>query len=635
MEDIRSAISNGLAREVWNQIYEASRHELNAPPLTPRSIIEGRSETFSKQNNPDYSVCFEAGQRILRNALVFLVTEDKKHLECALRQIWALLDADVWPDWIDQAHLYMGNPADLRTGMLSQDVGIAYDWLYQHITKEQRDHIVEGLDRRGIQPFFKCIELDAWWMHSLNNWYTVIIGGLGIAGMALGSDHPKAKELVGLSHAKMIQYLSIYGPEGEFNESMAYSNSTRIPVNYFHAYHYHIRGAQNPLALAPFPETAKWTRYSTLAPGRYPAFGDGHVDAGPEVEFMTAIATATQDRELQHFCTQKFKTSKNPYLLLWFDPTLRESKNTTLKLAKCFKANAAQAYSRSDWNPEGPKMTVYGKAARDHNHEHNDVGQICIDSLGERMVTDPGSPSGYPADFFGEHRWEYYNASTRGHNVLMFGGREQRFETDQKDTKGEMDIAAISGKILKTTADPKMGSAWSWDLTPAYDGVTMVRRTMVHLIPGIAVILDEAKLEKEEEISLRWHIQNHAKVDPYGRFLIRGQNARITAQVSVLEGNLIGHEERRHLYKTPYDRDRIGDRLEQRREPYIETRLFGSHCKILTLFAAITSTAEPDVFWQKHNQGWEITTIDGTYRVQLKNHQILIESPNNGKKMTI
>jgi|TARA_B110000495_G_C22811364_1_gene473670 hypothetical protein len=40
------------------------------------------------------------------------------------------------------------------------------------------------------------------------------------------------------------------------------------------------------------------------------------------------------------------------------------------------------------------------------------------------MIIDPGSPSGYPADFFDENRWKYYNASIIGHNVPMFGGRE-------------------------------------------------------------------------------------------------------------------------------------------------------------------------------------------------------------------
>ena len=43
------------------------------------------------------------------------------------------------------------------------------------------------------------------------------------------------------------------------------------------------------------------------------------------------------------------------------------------------------------------------------------------------------------------------------------------------------------------------------DLTAAYDGVKSARRTVVHLLPRIAVVLDEGELDESEEISLRWH----------------------------------------------------------------------------------------------------------------------------------
>ena len=156
-----------------------------------------------------------------------------------LRIARIVIDESVWPDWIDRAHLKFGLPVDLRTGMLSQDIGIGFDWLYTSLSDEERKRIVEGLNRRGIQPFLTSMAQDPWWANELSNWCTVIIGGLGIAGMALVGEHPKAEYLVELSLEKMTDYLSIYGSEGEFNESVAYSNATRIPVNYFMAHHYH------------------------------------------------------------------------------------------------------------------------------------------------------------------------------------------------------------------------------------------------------------------------------------------------------------------------------------------------------------------------------------------------------------
>jgi hypothetical protein len=312
-----------------------------------------------------------------------LLTEDARYRSTALEQMWALFDESVWPDWIDQAHIRFGYSADLRTGMLSQDVAIGFDWLYPYLSDTERERIMEGLNRRGIQPFLTSMEQDPWWAHELNNWFTVIVGGLGIAGMALGDAHPRSQELIDLSLNPMRDYLSIYGRGGEFNESIAYSNATRIPVTYFFAYYYHIRGGNNALAEHPFPQTGEWTVYSTLPPGRYSDFGDGWVGPPPQVEYMTAIAAASRNPVLQGFSKRFLEASSNPFLLLWFDPDLKaDSPEGILPRGRAFCDNGAQLFSRSDWDPERAEMIVYGKAKRDHNHEHNDVGQLCIDARG-------------------------------------------------------------------------------------------------------------------------------------------------------------------------------------------------------------------------------------------------------------
>ena len=247
---VKASLEDGFLGEIWDRIQTECDREIGAPVLTARSMVKGRSESSARLNNPDYTICRAAGQRILRNALAMLLTEKNVYRTTALDQISALLDESVWPDWIDQAHIRFGLPADLRTGMLSQDVGIGFDWLYPFLDGKERAAIVEGLDRRGIQPFETSMAQNPWWSRDLSNWYTVIIGGLGIAGMALGDAHPKSESLVRLSLPMMQRYLSIYGREGEFNESVAYSNATRIPVTYFQAYTYHDPSISNPLARA-------------------------------------------------------------------------------------------------------------------------------------------------------------------------------------------------------------------------------------------------------------------------------------------------------------------------------------------------------------------------------------------------
>ena len=635
MDGVLESIKSGMPREIWELIKKECDGEIGLEPLTPRLSVPKRSPSHAKQNNPDYYICRAAGQRILRNALAFLLTEKGAYRATALEQIWALIDESVWPDWIDRAHLKFGLPVDLRTGMLSQDIGIGFDWLYTSLSDEERKWIVEGLNRRGIQPFLTSMAQDPWWANELSNWCTVIIGGLGIAGMALVGEHPKAEYLVELSLEKMTDYLSIYGSEGEFNESVAYSNATRIPVNYFMAHHYHVGSGQNLIAQKPFPETGEWTIYSVLPPGRYAAFGDGWVGAEPMVSYMTAIAAASRDPVLQGFALRYLKAEPNPLLLLSFDPTVESvSPEGRLPRGRVFHDNGAQIFSRTDWNPEKTTMVVYGKAKRDHNHAHNDVGQLCIDALGERMIVDLGAPSAYPEDFFDENRWKYYNASTLGHNVPMFGGREQRSAEWSGGINHPTDWDKINGVIQQSHFEEESGGYWQLDLTKAYDKVVSVKRTVVHLFPGFVVVLDEGELEKEESISLRWHTISEANLSPDGVFRFESNGVSLVGRIEILDGELESHEIRRHSYEAPYHRDRTGDLLEQRREPYIESALKGSRYRALTLFA-LSGPGSGEGQWKRDQNFWSFDTTDDRCEVSVVNGYLKVQSQSANRRLEV
>jgi len=556
------------------------------------------------------------------------------HKKAAMIQLEALFDPKVWPDWIDQAHIRFGLPADLRTGMLSQDVGIAYDWLYPFLDDSERAFIIEGLDRRGIQPFLESMEKNPWWAHDLNNWYTVIIGGLGIAGMALGDDHPEANRLVEMSLPKMQRYLSIYGEDGSFNESVSYSGATRIPVAYFYAYYYHRAGGDNPLSRPPFPQAAEWSIHATLPPGRWAAFGDGHAEDPVFVSFMTAIASATRDPIIQDYAVRHFGVSANPYELLWLDDKLAESSPAgKYPLGKAFAGNSALIFSRTSWDPDNPGMIVYGKAKRAGNHGHNDLGQVCIDLDGKRMITDPGSPSGYPADFFEDARYRYYNASIRGHNLLMFGGREQRHPSEDRGDKEQVDLSPANGRILKAEFDEETGGIWQLDLTNAYSGTRKVRRTVIHLFPGWVAVLDEAELLDSEAISLRWHTFGPAEPDKQGNFRVIRDTACLDCHVESLSGDHLSLGMERHLYEEPYHLNRIGQPLEQRREPYVEMVLEDSACRILTLFAVSKGGKNESAKWNRRGDVWSWKNQYNSGEVICTNKTLSIHDLKSGKSI--
>lgn len=615
LTDLRKAIQSGVSRQIWEKILGNCNSELGSDPLLGTTPLPGRHDYMVKNNDPDFIICDAAGQRMLRNALAVLVTEETRYRDTALEQIWAVVDEARWPDWISYNHKHFGYPADLRTGMLSQAIGIAYDWMHPFLDTEQKERILEGVDRRGFQPYFKSLDMDPWWIHDLHNWFTVIVGGLGISGMGIGEDHPRAIELVEKATPGMHAFLKMYGREGEFNESVGYSNATRIPVTYFYALMCHEgSGERNYLAEHPFPQTVEWTMHCTLPPGRLALMGDGHLNNPPEAAFIAAIASATRNPIFQGFALKHLEPGHNPLDLLWIDPHLETaSPEGKIPLGKAYQDNSANVSSRTSWDYDSTPMVVYGKAKRDHNHDHNDLGQLCIDSYGETLVVDHGYPKASLPDFFEEARWQYYNASVVGHNVLQFGGREQKVLGLHRGIRKGFDYSQLNGVFTQTEFDDSRGGAWQIDLTAAYEGVESVRRTVLHVLPGFVACLDEARIQKSDTIQLRWNTATDPLLEEGGAFRVRGEKAALVGQFHPLDGEGIERSLEHHAYREPYHLDANGDPIPQQHEPYLLLSKLGNYCRWLTLFA-VGKTSEILPKWTVEKNSCTIQTSLGFCR---------------------
>ena len=633
LAQLRATLEAERTRTLWQQLVEAAREDRSAAALLPSSVFPGRNLQAARHENPDWTLCNAVGQRIMRDALVSLVTERRAYLEPVLRQMEALFDERQWPAWMDQAHERFGYPADLRTGMLAHDVALAYDWMHPLLTAEERGAVLEGLTRRGIEPYRESLRQDPWWTHDLNNWLTVIVGGFGIAGMALDGDHAAARELVERAIPMMERYREIYGPEGEFNESVAYANATRLPVEFFLALQYWQRSPDSPLARHPFPATCRWLLYNTLPPGRVAAFGDAAPEAAPEVGYVAAVAAATQDPTLQWFYQRHARSSVSALEFLWHDPQLKPvAPEAQLPRARCYRTHGATVSSRADWNPTLTASVVYGKAGREANHEHNDVGQLCIDAHAERLITDLGSPSAYPADFFEVERWNYYNASVLGHNIIMIGGRELRTPVRERGTA--VPTETFGGRFLRFWSDDARGASWTMDTTAAYEGALLVRRHVVHLLPSTAAVLDEVRLAASEEISLRWHTIDRASPDSLGRFLVRGRAAWAAGRIVRLDGPAPAVRRGEHAYRAPFDRDRLGDPLEQRRESYVEALVVAPGCRLLSVFALGGQDGDP-ASWNDTGAGLEFRGREVTTRVEVSETTLTVHDVTSGAEVSL
>ncbi|MEA1952496.1 MAG: heparinase II/III family protein, partial [Planctomycetota bacterium] len=295
--------------------------------------------------------------------------------------------------------------------------------------------------------------------------------------------------------------------------------------------------------------------------------------------------------------------------LIGYDPTLKPLNPEGRMLhGHAFAANTMCVSSRTNWNPLATPCVVYGKGGAAYEvHGHHDVGQVCIDGFGKRLIVDAGG--------YASNNKEFYAASS--HNVLTFNGQDMiedrpksRACFDQAEIR---DRPALRAKLLASEFDDKRGGYWVLDTTDVYEGVAQARRMVVHLNPGVVVVLDTAALDKPGDISLRWHTADKCKPDAGGRFVVRsGRNISLESQVSHLGDEALAVARGEH---------------QETRAGYVEASLRATRCTLLTLFCVSDPSKEAQR-WKGSKGSWSIQTAEGVVDVRVSNTELSVAYRN-------
>jgi hypothetical protein len=626
LQDVRSTLTGGHPGQIWKDLLDRAESDLTVAPYTPASRLPHRAPGQAEAENRDYVIVDATATRIKRAALAHLLGGDLRFRDEALRQLTCIFDTKAWPDWRDLAHLQ--HPADLRTGQLMRAIGLAYDWLAPSLSAAERRWIVAGLDRRAIQPYLASLSARASWAFSAvpNNWMTCIVGGAGVAGMALGADHPDSRRLIEEAVGRFQAYLNVLGPEGEFNESIGYAGSMRFPVEFFHLYGYWQGRPADELLDGRLSRFCDWYLYFILPPGVNAAFGDTHTGAPPCVTMFATMAAATRNPVYQWFYEQYRRKAAQRDLcdeLLSYDPTVPVVPPTgRLPLGRGFRGHSACWSSRTDWSPDSTPCVVYGKGGHgSEGHGHHDVGNLCLDGYTQPLIIDSGVPQ-YPADFFGPNRYRYYTAAAWGHNVPVPGGREMRVGSTH------------AAHILAMDFDETRGAVWLADTTALYDGVRRMRRGVIHLLPGIIAVLDRYESNDEDDLSMRWHTSRPVAPSPDGAFEVLNGDARLRAQMACLNGQAVLFRCGAHAYQAPFDRDRLNNPLPQKHESYVEARARARQLSLLTLFS-VSHASRPPTQWVQTEKGWTIESPTGCVHVTGGEMQLVVAAQGHAIRLDL
>ncbi|MGG1515708.1 Ig-like domain-containing protein [Paenibacillus oryzisoli] len=488
--------------------------------------------------------------RIQSLALMYQLTGDTQYSSRAIEQLNVMAD---YPDW------HGGVKNFLSISEMGNVASIGYDWLYDAMTQQERDHLrAKMIQEVLINAKYEYLEggakNNAWWTVSPSNWNLVANGGIAVTALTIGDEadanriHTEASdprfqvpiaESVLQAALSSVQYgIGVFATEGDWPEGTGYWDyATEYFAYMIGALHTTLGTDYGLMEQTGVSETSKYMANLHGPNGPF-NYSDAHLTFLDTPQLLL-FADLLGDPDISWY--RQFTYNKNkkaePMDLIWYRQGLYGSSDP-LELDALYdhplKNNVA--VFRDSWNDPGANYVAIKGGVNDYaitNSLHNnlDVGTFVLDALGVRWAVDLGKDDkdynvlGYfitdpKAD---PNRWDFYRTRAEGSNTLVINpddGPDQALDANAP-------IVAYDSKPEGGYAVVDMTSAYKDDVVYAKRGMMMGQYRSSFLLQ------DELQLKAPSD--LYWFMHTEAPeitVAPDGKSAILKQNGkRLYAQL--------------------------------------------------------------------------------------------------------
>ena len=150
--------------------------------------------------------------RLIYLSAAYKMSGEYEYLEAVRRQ---LKELNAIEDW--------GTYHFLDIGEAALGVGIAYDWLYDEWTKDEKKAIEESVLKKCFATSKKVFAGKDSWMKGDFNWNQVCHGGLSVAALAIYNTYPEEAKFIIERAAECVPYAAkVYEPDGAYPEGASY-----------------------------------------------------------------------------------------------------------------------------------------------------------------------------------------------------------------------------------------------------------------------------------------------------------------------------------------------------------------------------------------------------------------------------
>lgn len=376
-----------------------------------------------------------------------------------------------WNSWTDPTYKCLsGNLACLDSGAILQGVTAVYDMVYDLMSGQERQTILDAMYRLGIRPMYKQLET-----YTDHNIHFAIAAALTSASAAALGERDFLDAYLYRGYANGMRYLDERETSGKL-EGFQYT-ATSLDNIYLSADHVkRITGNADPFN-HPFT-SGKLSRLLAyfLAPSGWGLtnFSDSSYNA--HLSVSATILSNHNDGLAGWYIKEAVSTAPAfiKFRYLSHNGALMTPEAIGLDKSAQFE-DIGYIALRSGWGSDDVLFAFYSDNS-DYGHNHYDDNNFVLNAGGEWLITDPGyydTSSTAKRDF---------STKTIGHNSMLFSGNQQTNKTG----------GALAGFFTSPVLDLAVGNATSSYASTA--NLSQWKRRTLYVKPDYFVMADNVSL---------------------------------------------------------------------------------------------------------------------------------------------
>ena len=441
--------------------------------------------------------------RSLYLGMAYRLTGDDRFAE----RLWRELEnVAVFKDWNPYHHLDVGE--------MCNAFGIAYDWIYEYLSEEQKRVITDALVKKGFEATMDDY-LDRerrrsyrWYQDDPgDNWVFVCNGGATVAALAICDEEWMDREylegIFGYAFSRTYRAVrEMYLPDGSYAEGFTYWNYASDYLGYYITALRSAAGSEYGLCdYEPVHRSAYYVKMMCANTFRSFNFGDA-IETFMCPEVMMWLGKFFADPRITTMRRREVMSEKNTIStvrdIMWYEPCEEVSlEGMALGFGSVGGDNAAVRAGFA----EDDLYAAICFGDNDAYHAHADMGNFVVEWRGRRFFCDLGQDNYNVKNYRNAYRYR-----AEGHNTLVInpgdGEDQERFcivRIDRFSDGTECDACAVA------------------DMSVAYPGRTVKRGLKITADLGAVVVQDELGLVAGDEGYWFAHTAGEVKIAEDGR----------------------------------------------------------------------------------------------------------------------